>query len=370
MPKRLLLLLLLLLAVALVVAACSPSVSDETTTTSTASVEEPTTTTTTEPSSALPDTALLSYALESGATFSYEMKLNQHLELSASGDPSLMGDDELPGEAVIDLEGTAVFTYTVSDGPEPGTYEINVVGAFEDLAVTGTADGEPVGEVPDFAGVEPVDVTVIVDEQGNPIVIDGGPEDPLGGLFGDFNDLGGAGSTGLDPGQFFGPPFPGDEVGVGDSWTDEIETALFGDEPVVTRVTSTITAADEVDGVDVFVIETSTSTSLIEVDLGEFFLGLLGAFIPEDATAEELSEFDAMMAQLQFLISIDDTEADTTTWFDPVAGVVHRSETDGTTAIAMSINIPDETTGELVGFEMDMAISQQISLRLVDGPAA
>ncbi len=360
MPKR----LPILAVLALILTACSPGASDQTTTTQ--AVAEATTTTSEAPSG-LPDAVLLNYTLESGTTLSYEVSLNQHLEMSAVGDPSVMGDDELPGEAVIDLEGTAVFTYTIADGPEPGTYEITIQGEFEDLSVTGTVDGEPVDEAPDFAGVEPVNVTVIVDEQGNLIAGDEGIEDPFGALFG---DLGGANAPGLDPGQFFGPSFSEGDVGVGDTWSEELETPLFGDEPVITSLTSTITATDQVDGVDVFVIETSTSTTLIEIDLGEFFRGMFTAFIPEDGDDEELAEFEAVMGQLQFLISINGTKSDTTTWFDPEAGVVRKSETDGSTTIAVSINIPDETTGDLVGFDMEMSISQQIFQRLLDGPTA
>ena len=277
-----------------------------------------------------------------------------------------MGDEELPGEAVIDLEGTAVFTYTVADGTEPGTYEISIRGEFEKLNVTGTIDGVSVDEAPDFAGVEPVDVTVIVDEQGN-LIVDGLEiGDPFGSLFGDIGNFGSPNASGLDLGQFFGPAFSSDEVGFGDSWSEEIETAGFGESPVVTSVTSTITATDEVDGADVFVIETSTTTTPIELDLGEFFAGMFGAFISDAAGDEGSAELEALMEQLKFVITVDGSKSDSTTWFDPEAGVVRQWLTDAGTHLVISINIPDEVTGELVGFEMEMSISQQISYRLLD----
>ena len=356
---------LLFTALALILAACSPTASDETTTTRDVSVE----TTTTAPSS-LREASVLGYFLEAGATFSYEVELNQHLEMSASGDASALGDQALPGEAVIDLSGTAIFTFTIADGTGPGTYEISIQGEFEAFEVTGTVDGESVDEAPDFAGVEPVDITIIVDDQGN-LVVDGlDVDDPFGNVFGDLGNFGSSSAPGLDPGQFFGPAFSRNEVGLGDSWSEEIEIPGFGENPIVTNVTSTITATDQIDGVDVFVIETSTATSLIEIDLGEFFSGLLGAFSPETGGDEELAELDALMEQLRFVISIDGSKSDSKAWFDPEAGVVRMWETDAGTNIVVSINIPDEATGELVGFEMEMSISQQISYRLLDHPPA
>ena len=344
-----------LAALAVASAACSP-----------ATPLQPSTVVASQPSEAV----LLSYSLEPGFTFSYEVELNQHLEMSASGDASAMGDEEFPGQAVIDLEGSAVFTYTVVAGTEPGTYEINIQGAFEKLEVTGTIDGESVDEVPDFATLDPVDVTVVVDDRGNLIVEGLDIDNPFGSLFGDLGGLGSANAPGLDPGQFFGPAFSTDEVRVGDSWSEEIETEGFGGKPIVTNVRSTITAADQVAGSDVFVIETTTTTSLIELDLSEFFLGMLGSFIPNQAGDGGSAEIDALMEHLKFVITIDGSRSESTVWFDPGAGVVRKFLTDAGSNLMMSVNIPDEVTGELVGFDMELSISQQISYRLLDSPSA
>ena len=342
-------------ALALISAACSPTASEQTTTVA---------------SSQLSEAVLLSYSLDIGTTFSYEVELNQHLEMSASGDASAMGDEEFPGEAVIDLEGTAVFTYTVAEGTEPGTYEISIQGEFEKLNVTGTVDGESVDEAPDFAGVEPVDVTIIVDDQGNSIVDGLDISDPLGSVFGDLGNFGSPSATGLDPGRFFGPAFSSDEVSVGDSWSEEIEIPGFGADPIVTNVNSRITGTDEVDGVDVFVIDTSTATSPIEMDLGEFFAGMFGAFIPDTTGEEGLPALEVLIEQLEFVINIDASRSDSTAWFDPEAGVVRKWVTDASTNLVISINIPGEVPGELIGFDMEMSISQQISYRLLDRPSA
>lgn len=348
---------------ALVLAACGGS-ADTTTSTGADS-------TTTPPAEAV----LLSYSLAAGDEFQYEVGLDQHIDLTTSGDASAMGEEDFPGAASVDVSGTAVFTHTVAAGPEEGTYEIHITGNFDDVSVTGTMDGEPVdpSKVPDFASMEPIDVTVVVDDQGNVISAGGEDvEDPLGGMLGGLGSMGSgaAPAPGLDPGQFFGPLFSDDEVAVGDTWSDEIETPGMGDEPVVTSVTNTITGIEQFDGADVYVIDTTSTTSPIEFDLGEFFRGMFGAFSPEEATAEETAQLEEMMSQLKFLISVDGTSADGTTRFDAEAGVARQSEINGSTHVAMDMTIPDDTTGELMSFQMDMSIEQTITYHLISGPQA
>lgn len=362
-------LLSLTAALMLVVAACGGTTEDTTTTGS-----DNTTTTQTETTVEAPQGVLLSYSLTAGDEFSYEVDLDQHIEVSASGDASLMGNEQVPGNAVVDLTGSATFNHVVSDGPEPGTYEIHITGDFADVRVTGTVDGEPVDsdEAPDFAALDPIDLTIVVDEQGNLIQEEADIDDPLGGLFGDLGALGGSSpAPGLDPGQFFGPLLSDDEVTVGDTWSDDIETpGLSEDSSIVTSITSTVSDVENLDGTEVFIIESQASTSRIEFDLGEFFAGMFGAFLPEGTTEAESAEFEEMLAQLKFLISIDDTTSDSKTWFDAEAGVSRQSEVTAGTRITMELNMPDEDTGEMVGFEMDMALDQVITYRLISGPTA
>jgi hypothetical protein len=361
MTKRSLTLVAIL---ALTVGACAGTTESTTTT----AAED--TTTTAPPVEAV----LLSYSLTAGDVFQYEVGLDQHIEVEATGDASAMGEEEIPGEASVDIAGTAVFTHTVADGPEAGTYEIQITGEFENVSVSGTVDGEPVdsSEVPDFAAMEPIDVTVVVDEQGNVISAGGEDiEDPLAGVFGGLESMNGsAPAPGLDPGQFFGPLFSDEEVAVGDTWTEEVETPGLGVEPVVTNVTNTVTGIEEFEGADVYLIDTSSVTSPIEFDLAEFFQGLFGAFLPEEASDEETAEFEELMAQLRFLINIDDSSADATSRFDAEAGIVRQSEIAAGTQIGMDMMIPDDTTGEMIGFQMEMVIDQVITYHLISGPSA
>ena len=126
--------------------------------------------------------------------------------------------------------------------------------------------------------MEPIDVTVVVDEQGNIIHEGGDGEDPFGGMLGGLGALGAAPTApGLDPGRFVGPPLPDEEVTVGDTWTDEIETPGLGEDPITTSITSTVTGVEELDGAEVLVIDSNATTSLIEFDLADFFAGMFGA---------------------------------------------------------------------------------------------
>jgi hypothetical protein len=317
------------------------------------------------------EAVLLSYSLSDGDQFSYEVGLDQHIEMTASGESSFMGED-VPGQASVDITGTATFTHSVSAGPEPGTYEVHITGEFADLNVTGDVDGESVDatDIPDFAAPEPVDVTVVVDEQGN-IVPQHEGEGPIGDLFGGLGGLGGGNpAPGLNPGQFIGPPLSDEEVAVGDTWTDEIETPGLGEEPIVTSIDSTVSGIEDLEGAEVLVIDSNATTSLIEFDLAEIFTGMFGAMAQESTPDQDTAEYEAMLEQLRLLITVDGTTADSRTWFDAAEGVARQSETTAATSISMDMNVPDEKTGEMAGFVMDMTLDQDISYRLISGPEA
>lgn len=336
--------------------------------------ESTTTTTPLETTTPAPEAVALSYSLEAGTTYQYEVDMDQAIDLTSTGDTTAMGEgEEIPGEASINIQGTSVFTYTVSDGPEPGTFEIEIVGDFSDLEFGGTVDGESVdsSEIPEMAEMDPVDVTIVVDEQGNVIPDDssGLGEDFLGGLGGlDMLDQFGAAAG---TGQFVGPPLSEDEVTVGDTWSETIQVPTMpGADPVTTQVENEVVGTDTLDGSEVFVIETTSTTGAVEFDLAEFLIGFMSSFMPEGATDEEQAQLDALIDELRFVFSIDETVSDMTSWFDPEAGLSRQSELASDTHMVMDINIPDETTGEMVEFAMDMNLSQQITYRLTDSGGA
>jgi hypothetical protein len=246
---------------------------------------------------------------------------------------------------------------------------VNIKGDFSDLSITGTVDGEPVEDtdLPDFAELEPIDITVVVDEQGNVIPQDDGSGDLFGGDLGGLGDIGQLAGPGMDPGRFVGPPLTDDEVTVGDTWSETIELpGLMTEDPMTTEVTSEVVRADEVDGHEVLVIDTESVTSMIEFDLGQFLIGFFTAFAPDDASDEDTAELDALVEDLRFLFSIDETVANMTTWFDAEAGYARMAEFGSSMHFVMDINMPDEESGEMIGLVMDMSIAQNITYHLTD----
>ncbi|MEX1037539.1 MAG: hypothetical protein WDZ96_01630 [Acidimicrobiia bacterium] len=359
----------LIAALTLVLAACNGSEAAKSTTTAAGSGVEATTTTQSAPA---PEEMLLTYSLSAGDTFVYEVVINQEVEMSSEGEGSSFGEEELPGSASVELTASGTFTFEVSDGPEPGTYAVTITSDLTAVNATGTVDGEAIdsNEAPEFAEIEPVSVTVVVDEQGNVIPDSPGVDDPFADLFGGMGAMGPGAVPGAELGQFFGAPFPDDEVAVGDTWSDTVETPGLGTEPITTSITSTVTEAGEVDGVEVLVVESDVVVDPFEFDLGEFFVGLFSGFLPDDATAEEQAEIDALVENLRFVMSFDESGSHSTTYFDPAAGISRQFDVTSSSRIGMDVNFPDEETGELMGFIMDMAIEQTVSHKLVDGPAA
>jgi hypothetical protein len=362
--------LTLLAVLALVLAACGTGGDAGDDNTDTGSPAETTTT------AAAPEAVQLSYNLEPGMSFSYEVDMDQTIDLTAEGDASAMGEEEIPGEMSVNLTGTAVMTHVVEEGPETGTYAINITGDLSDLEITGTVDGEPVSgdDIPDFATMDPIDVTIVVDEQGNIIPDDssGLGDDFLGGMGG----LGGLEALGQfapggDAGHFVGPPFTEEEVTVGDTWSDTVEVPTMpGDDPITTQIESEVVGTETIEGNEVFVIETMTTTSPIEFDLAEFFAGFMSAFVPEDASEEDIAEMEAITSQLKFAFSVDETVANMTTWFDYAEGLARRATFDNSTHIVFDINVPDEETGDMVAFSMDMTVTSDIGYRLTEASGA
>lgn len=360
----------LLTVLALVLAACGGGSADETTTTT----EETATTTTTAQVIESPDAVKLSYKLEPGASFEYEVSIDQSIQMTAEGDVSAMGGDDLPEDASISIAGTSTFSHSVAEGSEPGTFDVTITGDFSDLSITGVVDGEPVdsSEIPEFAEMEPVDVTIVVDSQGN-IITDEGEfgGDLFGGDIGGMGPFGGTSTPGLELGRFVGPPFTDEEVTVGDSWSETIEIpGVMGADPITTEVTSEVTGTDSVDGSDVFVIETTSVTSPIEFDLADFLIGFFTAFTTDESSDEEKAELQALTENLRFLFTIDETTSEVTTWFDADEGLAREAEYASDAHIVMDLNMPDEESGEMVGFVVDMVVDQKVTYRLLGAESA
>ncbi len=351
---------------ALLLAACGGGSIDATTTTTT----QPTTTTI-----PAPEAMQIAYKLEAGESYTFELEMNQTMEMTTTGNSAALEQEDLPGEMKMTVSGPTQVTYTVADGPEPGTYEVTISSDLSGLEFDITVDGESAepGEIPDFAELEPQAATVIVDEHGKPIGSDDEtPGDMFGGLFGDLGGMmGDTGASMFNPAQFFGPALTDEEVEVGDTWTETTEIPLFGEDSASSTVTSTIDRIEELGGTQVMVIETVIANSEIRFDMAELLLAMFEGFMDtENASEEDLAMIEQFRNEMRFLFIVDAAESNMTSWFDPEAGMTLQSQVAGDTRMAMDVNVPDDETGEMMAFTLDMSITQDMTYRLVDSAGA
>jgi hypothetical protein len=382
-----------LLALTLALSACQGGDTAETTiaveTTTTTAPPTTTTTTTEAPATTAPLSArsasvpsgsveapmasLLSYRYQPDSTLAYALDLSQTIRMTADGDAEAMGEDELPIDADLALGAATVMTYEVYPGPSPDTYEVVITAQFDDVSVSGTMNGEPVDELSgddiasEIATLEPIETSVIVDAAGNIISGDGSELD----FFGDsFGAVGGLATDEL--GRPIGPSFPTDrELTVGDTWTETTSEEGPNGEVFTSTTTHTVIDAQTIGDATTLVIESVTETDAVDIDFSEFFRMMFEGFagLGGEEGGDLPPEMEEMLDQLEFSISIAPSTAVATTWFDPESGIVRRSEAISTVAIQMTFRAPDETTGELVGFEMQMEMEQTVTIALLDGEA-
>lgn len=303
------------------------------------------------------DPISLTYRFEAGDEFLYDVALSQSLSLATSGDATAVAEGDLPGSAQVTIDASGPFTYSVSDGPSEGTFAIAIDGEFTDVSVEGTVDGEPVEDPEQLAGlstvapVAPVSTTVLVDGRGRVVGDTTSTTDPLG--------LGASPLTGLagDLSRFVGPPLPAEEVVEGQTWTETSRSpSPLSDEPIETTVAAAVSGSDTLDGRDVLVIESTSETGPIRVDLSEFIAGFLGAF--------EEGGGDPPAGDLQFEIEVDPTTTQAVTSFDPASGTVVRSTVAGPTGLSMTVVLPGDDGGELERYEVRLEVDQEVSYHL------
>lgn len=312
-----------------------------------------------EPATTIPvSLGELSYGYQPGSTYNYNVTLTQSLALDGSVAGDLPAEDApIPDNADVTTTQEGTVMYEVAEGDEEGTIELTITSSMETVDVSGTLDGEDLGEdIPPemrMSEGELPPVTVVMDLQGN--VVEASPGGA--GLEGLANPL--ASLEGLIPGDPLrgplGPTFPESEVGVGDEWSDEQTLDLLGEEVGYTT-------ANQITGVEdaVVVIDSTTTVSAFDISLTEFLAELFGAAAASDTGAEE------MLEQLEFTVSGDAADLETTNRFDPERGLITASESDGTVAATIVVRLPDESGTELVGFDADASVTSSYQVTLVE----
>ena len=320
----------------------------------------PANTTTTGPGTTSPTTSQpapareLIYGYAPGLKLRYDVMVNQDIAFTATGDAPGFGDASLPIDADLVTESQGHTTYGIEEGPSPGTFAIDIAALFPDTRVAGNVNGETVdsleegGVEADLARIEPVDVTIVLNEFGR-ILEDESDEAMMLGA-----DL--AALTGLTNDLFaipVGPSFErGSVVTIGDRW--QIESSRAGQsEPVAARSESEI--VDIVDGI--FVIETTTVTDTYRVDFSEEFRNLYLEFAElendEDIPPEVREGLDA----IEFVITVDESSTVETAHFDPADGRIESSTKMSAMRLTMVFLAPD-VSGETTGFEITLDLAQ------------
>jgi len=305
------------------------------------------------PTPTVPTPVVLAYSYAADDAPVYDLTQTHHVVMTVDGDAAAAaGGVELPFAADVTSSAATELSYTVADGPTEGTYEITVHAAFPEVTVEGTVNGEPVDEAGAATGLgtmEPIDVTVVVDEHGR-IVSGGGTPGPASLLGG----VGGWGALGPAPGSVtrpFGPAFPEDRaLTVGDTWTEETSETLPDGSTLTASTVHEVVAAEELDGIPVLVIDSTTETGAATIDLGSALGGMVAGFADAGAPPE-----------LRFVISLDPTTTTARTWFDPEAGTVRKATGSGSVTSHIDGAFPDGETGAPTAFTVDLTVDSDLA---------
>jgi hypothetical protein len=283
------------------------------------------------------------YSLDAGDSFTYHNEYAMAMTTEIDGLPL----EDVP-QGPIDLDVTAAVTsrYSVADGPEAGTYAVTF--SYEDvseLAMTMRSGGEEMTFTEADLGGElegsglPLpgsEVVFVVDSSGHVLSVDvDGTSIPLPGLTGQA--LGGFGSESL----FMGPEMPDEAVSVGDTWTAHWSVELLPGTAMEVSAQSRLVSVETLDGADVYVIETTTTTVPFEVGLGDILAGLGGGEISEAPEDFEVS------------MTISPAPNRSTVWFDPARGITVRQEFAGGADMTMSFTAEGESGSMTVHTTME-----------------
>jgi hypothetical protein len=314
------------------------------------------------------------YAYEPGDHHDYAFTLDQDLAMTvaAEGAESLLGAD-LPEDINVTTSIAGTVSYDIAAGPEPGTRQISISGVFDEFGIEGTVDGEPVeeemvaeGQVPDL--VEVPNVTIVIDERGRLVSVDGQDIPENMPFFGDpFSRLSDFTSGGLS--GHFGPAFPDEPLADGATWSVSQSEELEGlDATVEIDTTYTYAGTETLGEHKVAVVRFTTETSEVVLDLGEMFQALFDAFGELGAeTGDESTSTRPEIPDITFSITVAPSTAEGTVWFDRDEGIVVKSSQDTTATISMLMDISD--AAETVRTAVTMRLGMQLDAELIEHPS-
>jgi hypothetical protein len=312
---------------------------------------------TTDPASTSIPGTRLAYQYSTGDHLVYDFEMTQGIvaTIDFEATPGLLGDSDVPGETDIAVTVTGVLIYDITDGPDPGTYEISITGEFTDTTVSGTIDRRPVSEMGDLPtdlapALTPPELTIVIDESGR-LVSTATSAGDVFGLLADPTAV--AAMVGLDPlTGHLGPVFPTEPIATGETWTDDVSREVLGT-PTTTTSTHTFTDIAQSGAGTFAMIDSTLSSSGFEVSLGQLLAALFGGSndLADGASTGDVSS-QVAGAGFDMLIAGEAMTGRSSSSFDLEAGRLHRYELTTTSPIAITLTFPNEETGEPTDGEM------------------
>jgi hypothetical protein len=273
----------------------------------------------------------LRYGFDEGDEFRFSNEYGLEMTTEFEGLPA----DEIPaGPIDLDLDAAMITSYSVSAGADPGTYEVTFgYEDLSDLAMTMRSGGEELtmseDDLPaDLSGsglpLPGSDVTFVVDATGHIVSMSlDGTDIPIPGL--GEGGLGGFGGFGSAM-PFMGPEMPNGPVAVGDTWTAHWTTEVVPGTELDVSAQSRLVAVESLDGVEVHVIDTTTTSTPVTLDLADVLAGFGGEGLGSAAEG------------IEFSMTMSTAPTRSTVWFDAARGVVVRQEFAGGSDLTMAFS--------------------------------
>lgn len=304
----------------------------------------------------------LSYNYPSDGQLEYATSIQQQAEMQLEGGPA---EEMPPGPIEMNTILAGAISYGIGPGPEENTVSIRIVSDLQMVENEASMGGisipsSEMGEAPGFE--TPIDITVITDSQGN--ILDLSSEafdDLLGGM--NFQSASSVGNQHLS--RPFGPAFPNSPLGVGDSWTEQVEQEVpFG--TIATDAEHLVVAVEGTEERPILVVQSEYRTDAFEWDMSEVMQGMFGAFAEElpSEEAQDAQESQDIFGDFQLLVSASPGVVHSTVRFDPGVGLIIEGEQQARGEVTTSMTVPGDA-GETFTLITRVNFDQQVSFHLI-----
>ena len=302
----------------------------------------------------------LRYGYDAGDELVYDTEMSMQFDTDIVGGPV---EEQLPGSFALGADLVATTRYLVAEGADAGTFAVTMsLDALEFSSVEMTMAGEELTFTDpalmnaalegqdDFLG----DVTFVVDEQGTVRSIE------VDGQNLNVDELLGADPfSGMSQGMpFLGPQLAEGAVAVGDSWSSTWSSPMApGVEEVEVTATHRFAAIEDLEGREVYRIESVTETARVEFNSEDLLSG--GDFGGQELSPSDLEGLAT--GNVEMAIVTDPGTA--TVWFDPVEGITVRQAWTAGARVVVSVTGFEDLGGETGTIEMHTTMKGQLALR-------